>query len=269
MKKPFFLSKPVTDSLPVKWIFFPGLLFFLTFFSFSTALAETLIDYSTLSGSESNTSFNNVSYQYQTVDTREFSTIDSITFRINDNASSYTFTVNAITPAGSIIGTSTVSSNSSGIGSETFTFSPSLDVSSYDSIVFRLKNSNGAYITTYYINDSTQSFGFAFSKYTSFANGFDTRLAKTIITGSFKPDDCPVCEVCDYDDDIPYGVPFLNDVTMVTGYTESYDASTSEMLTVEKKYYHIPAVAVFFLSTVIIIVMSRLLAEVLKRISQR
>lgn len=81
--------------------------------------------------------------------------------------------------------------------------------------------------------------------------------------------DCPTCEICDYDDEIPYGVPFLNDVTMVTGYTESYDASTSEMLTIEKKYYHIPVIAVFFLSTVIIIVMSRLLAEFLKRISQR
>lgn len=249
--------------------FFVVFSFCFLLFSSNSVLADTIYDYTSLSGSDNGSSFNNVSYKWFTIHTADIDSIDSFSLKFND-IGSYTLTANVYDDLGIAIATSTTSLNGSGIGYKTFNFSPAIDVSLYTYIKIRIKNSNGAYITIYNKTDSSQSIDWFYKKIQSAGTEtINTITYPGLLTGTLKPDDCPVCEICDYDDDIPYGVPFLNDVTMVTGYTESYDASTSEMLTIEKKYYHIPAVAIFFLSTVVIIVMSRLIAELLKRISKK
>lgn len=257
--------------------FFVVFSFCFLLFSSNSVLAETLIDTTSLSNN-ANRSCYAINKAYALIDTREIDYISTTTLQDFNNGYNDKLVWNLLTLSDTVIASSTYQTTSTGL--KNLSLSINQDVSSYDYVKLVIFNQNSgsswtACFTLSYSDSQSPKYPLFFeSKLVSMGtnNTFASNAShvpRIKIEGTAKEDDCPVCEICDYDDDIPYGVPFLNDVTMVTGYTESYDASTSEMLTIEKKYYHIPAVAIFFLSTVVIIVMSRLIAELLKRISKK
>lgn len=241
------------------------------FFSFKVVEAATLVDYTGMAGADSNTTFNNVTPRYYTIDTRTIQTISSFSLKMNDNSTTETYTLLLMSPDLSVVlATSTVSANNSGIGQEVWTFN-NIDVSAYDSVALKLFNSNGSYRTIYYRNDSNQAINWGYTKIISHGGAsaiYNTQTPLTVLTGTLRPDNCPVCEVCDPNDNIPGDLPYLNDATIVTGYTEHYNSS-STLTETELKYYHVPVIALVILGGLFLYVGSRLIAEILKRLSQK
>jgi len=65
---------------------------------------------------------------------------------------------------------------------------------------------------------------------------------------------------------IPSAMPYSDELTMWTGYTEVYDKSTSTLPTqVHKQYYHAPFIYWIILATVTLFVAHRIVNEFVHR----